>query len=182
MIWLPNHKRHPKANSEAKSAAPSSDTDFPAAPGAVNTQLSGLSITRIYGSRYSSWSDLSVVASRCSESDPQLISLLQSGDRWPQHFTHFPLDFKNNLCSILCGDVGQVHMAGTVDIVRYIYIWQATPACPEKGTTLVETAPLDWFLKWLEAVTAASAKYALNAQSVRNALRLPGKKGEGQAK
>lgn len=73
-------------------------------------------------------------------------------------------------------------MAGTVDIVRYIYIWQATPACPEKGTTLVETAPLDWFLKWLEAVTAASAKYALNAQSVRNALRLPGKKGEGQAK
>jgi len=70
--WLPNHKRHPKANSEAKSAAPSSDTDFPAAPGAVNTQLSGLSITRIYGSRYSSWSDLSVVASRCSESDPQV--------------------------------------------------------------------------------------------------------------
>lgn len=111
----------------------------------------------------------------------ELISLLQSGDRWPQHFTHFPLDFKNNLCSILYGDVGKC-MAGTVDIVRYIYIWQATPACPEKGTTLVETAPLDWFLKWLEAVTAASAKYALNAQSVRHALRLPGKKGEGQAK
>ncbi|KRJ98953.1 uncharacterized protein LOC26536427 [Drosophila yakuba] len=50
------------------------------------------------------------------------IHRIQSGDRWPQHFTHFPLEFKNNLCSILCGDVGQVHMAGTVEIVRYVYL------------------------------------------------------------